>query len=401
MTSTTAKVTSTTSPAKGKAATTTPTTAPTTTTTSLAQGICNLSSTQQELYLPPGGNSHGVTPASSDTAGATVVLPDYAGYAYGRYVLGPAEMSGSIIKTATANLNSQTDQWEVDISFTGKGSSLFNKYAASHYQCYVQDESNPPYCALQATSSMPRWSRPRPSRRPRSPGAPPSTARRPTRSLPRRRPTWPGPELRVPAGALRGPGHSNVSPQIGTASLNAGAIAGAVAVLLVLIYLIIYYRALGLVVVIGICMSGAFIYAITTLLSATEGLALTLSGVIGLIVSVGVTADSCVVYFERLKEEIRIGRTVRTSVEKGFNRAFRTILAADFSSFIAALVLYTLTVGNVRGFAFFLGLATLLNVVTTYFFTRPLVIMMGRRAAFGKGGVLGVSRGLGAGAMGA
>ncbi len=173
------------------------------------------------------------------------------------------------------------------------------------------------------------------------------------------------------------------------------------AVFLVLIYLIIYYRALGLVVVIGICMSGAFIYAITTLLSATEGLALTLSGVIGLIVSVGVTADSCVVYFERLKEEIRIGRTVRTSVEKGFNRAFRTILAADFSSFIAALVLYTLTVGDVRGFAFFLGLATLLNVVTTYFFTRPLVILMGRRAALSGGGVLGVSRGLGAGAMGA
>ncbi|MGO9661464.1 MAG: protein translocase subunit SecD [Acidimicrobiales bacterium] len=402
VTSTTAKVTSTTSPAKGKAATTTPTTAPTTTTTSLAQGICNLSSTQQELYLPPGGNSHGVTPASSDTAGATVVLPDYAGYAYGRYVLGPAEMSGSIIKTATANLNSQTDQWEVDISFTGKGSSLFNKYAASHYQCYVQDESNPPYCALQAIALEATVEAAPAIEAASFPGgatingstSDPFTATQASDlalalsygSLP----------VRFVAQDI-----SNVSPQIGTASLNAGAIAGAVAVLLVLIYLIIYYRALGLVVVIGICMSGAFIYAITTLLSATEGLALTLSGVIGLIVSVGVTADSCVVYFERLKEEIRIGRTVRTSVEKGFNRAFRTILAADFSSFIAALVLYTLTVGDVRGFAFFLGLATLLNVVTTYFFTRPLVIMMGRRAALGEGGVLGVSRGLGAGAMGA
>ena len=137
--------------------------------------------------------------------------------------------------------------------------------------------------------------------------------------------------------------------------------------------------------------------SITTLLSETSGLALTLSGVIGLIVSVGVTADSCVVYFERLKEEIRSGRTVRTSVEKGFGRAFRTILAADFSSFIAALILYILTVGDVRGFAFFLGLATLLNVVTTYFFTRPLVILHrppgppSARPAF-----LGVSRGLGA-----
>ncbi len=399
-TTTVAPVTSTTA-ASTQGGTTTSTTAPTTTTTSLGSAICNLSSTDQELYLPPHGNNHGVTPASFDNGDTTVVLPDYAGYAYGRYVLGPAEMSGSIIKTAAANLNSQTDEWEVDISFTGKGSALFNKYAAAHYQCYVQDESNPPYCALQAIElDATVESDPAIEAASFNGGATingstsdPFTATQASDlalalsygSLP----------VRFVAQDI-----SNVSPQIGTASLDAGAIAGAVAVLLVLIYLIIYYRALGLVVVIGICMSGAFIYAITTLLSATEGLALTLSGVIGLIVSVGVTADSCVVYFERLKEEIRIGRTVRTSVEKGFNRAFRTILAADFSSFIAAMVLYTLTVGDVRGFAFFLGLATLLNVVTTYFFTRPLVILMGRRAALGEGGVLGVSRGLGAGAMG-
>jgi preprotein translocase subunit SecD len=398
-TTTVAPVTSTTA---AKGATTTTTTASTTTTTSLGSAICNLSSTEQELYLPPHGNSHGVTPASDDNGDATVVLPDYAGYAYGRYVLAPEEMTGSIIKTAAANLNSQTDQWEVDISFTGKGSSQFNKYAATHYQCYVEDESNPPYCALQAIElDATVESDPAIEAASFNGGATingstsdPFTATQASDlalalsygSLP----------VRFVAQDI-----SNVSPQIGTASLDAGAIAGAVAVFLVLIYLIIYYRALGLVVVIGICMSGAFIYAITTLLSATEGLALTLSGVIGLIVSVGVTADSCVVYFERLKEEIRIGRTVRTSVEKGFNRAFRTILAADFSSFIAALVLYTLTVGDVRGFAFFLGLATLLNVVTTYFFTRPLVILMGRRAALSGGGVLGVSRGLGAGAMGA
>jgi preprotein translocase subunit SecD len=400
-TTTTAPVTATTA-SKGKGGTTTSTTAPTTATTvSLASQICNLSSTEQAFYLPPNGNSHGVTPADDDTMDATVVLPDYAGYAYGRYVLGPAEMTGSIIKTAAANLNSQTDQWEVDISFTGAGSTLFNKYAATHYQCYVQDEANPPYCALQAIElDATVESDPAIEAASFNGGATingstsdPFTSQQASDlalalsygSLP----------VRFVAQDI-----SNVSPQIGTASLNAGAVAGAVAVLLVLIYLIIYYRALGLVVVIGICMSGAYIYSITTLLSQTSGLALTLSGVIGLIVSVGVTADSCVVYFERLKEEIRIGRTVRTSVEKGFNRAFRTILAADFSSFIAALVLYTLTVGDVRGFAFFLGLATVLNVITTYFFTRPLVIMMGRRAALGEGGILGVSRGLGAGAMG-
>ena len=405
-TSTTAKSTSTTAPvtgttsAQGKGGTTTSTTAPTTTTTSLGSAICNLSSTQQELYLPPRGDNHGVTPADLDTTDATVVLPDYAGYAYGRYVLGPAEMTGSIIKTAVANLNSQTDQWEVDISFTGAGSNLFNKYAASHYQCYVQNTANPPYCALQAIElDATVESAPAIEAASFNGGATINgSSSNPFTSL-----QASNLALALSYGSLPvrfvAQDISNVSPQIGTASLNAGGIAGAVAVLLVLIYLIIYYRALGLVVVIGICMSGAYIYAITTLLSATEHLALTLSGVIGLIVSVGVTADSCVVYFERLKEEIRTGRTVRTSVEKGFNRAFRTILAADFSSFIAALVLYTLTVGDVRGFAFFLGLATLLNVITTYFFTRPLVIMMGRRAALGEGGILGVSRGLGAGAM--
>jgi preprotein translocase subunit SecD len=399
-TSTTAKATSTTAPTS-RTAPTTSTTAPTTTTTaSPASQICNLSSSEQPFYMPPHGDDQGVTPASWDSTGATVVLPDYAGLAYGRYVLGPAEMSGSIIKTAAANLNSQTDEWEVDITFTGAGSNLFNKYAANHYECYIQNKSNPPYCALQAIElDATVESAPAIEAASFNGGATingstsdPFTATQAQNlalvlnygSLP----------VRFVAQDI-----SNVSPEIGTASLDAGGIAGAVAVLLVLIYLIIYYRALGLVVVIGICMSGAYIYAITTLLSETEHLALTLSGVIGLIVSVGVTADSCVVYFERLKEEIRIGRTVRTSVEKGFNRAFRTILAADFSSFIAALVLYTLTVGDVRGFAFFLGLATLLNVITTYFFTRPLVILMGRRAALGEGRVLGVSRGLGAGAV--
>ena len=123
---------------------------PGTTTMAPTSGSCNLSSTDQEHYMPPHGDSHGVTLAPFDTANATVVLPDYAGYAYGRYVLGPAEMTGSVIKTAVANIDPLTDQWEVDVTLTAAGSTLFNKYAAAHYQCYVEDESNPPYCALQA-----------------------------------------------------------------------------------------------------------------------------------------------------------------------------------------------------------------------------------------------------------
>ena len=118
--------------------------------TVLGQQICSLSAAQQPLYSPPHGTSHGVTPAEWDLAGSTVVLPYYAGFQYGRYVLGPAEMTGSIIKSAAATLNPQTDQWEVDLTFTSRGSAEFNKYAAAHYACYQQDPSNPPYCALQA-----------------------------------------------------------------------------------------------------------------------------------------------------------------------------------------------------------------------------------------------------------
>jgi preprotein translocase subunit SecD len=389
--------TSTTSPA------TTSTTAPSKPITSTAVGtqICSLTSAEQPVFNPPHGTSHGVTPAEWDLAGSTVVLPlvgtgGSPAFADGRYVLGPAEMSGSIIKSAAANLNSQTDQWEVDLTFTSRGSTEFNKYAAAHYACYQQDPSNPPYCALQAieldavVQSAPAIE---------AASFPGGATISGSSSNPFTQQQAQNLALALSYGSLPvrfvPQDISSVSPQIGTDSLKAGAIAGALAVLLVLLYLIIYYRALGLVVVVSICVSGALLYAITTLLSYTEGLALTLSGVIGLIVSVGVTADSCVVYFERLKEEIRGGRTVRTSVEKGFRRAFRTVLAADFSSFIAAFILYTLTVGDVRGFAFFLGLATLLNVVTTYLFTRPLVILIGRRASVSEGGFLGVNRGLG------
>ncbi|MCL6092198.1 MAG: protein translocase subunit SecD [Actinobacteria bacterium] len=398
-----------TKPATGKVSATTTTVPSTTTTTTLSDHICSLTTSQQQSYMPPHGDAHGLTPADWDNAGSTVVLPYYYDFVKGqyksdaRYVLGPAQMTGGIVKSAAANLNSSTGEWEVDLSFTGKGSREFNNYAASYYSCYRQDPSNPPvavqcppYGALQAIEldgviqSAPAIEASSYNGAATISGSStnPFTSKQ-AQSLANAL-TYGSLPVRLVTQTI-----DNVSPTIGTQSLRAGAIAGAVAVLLVILYLVGYYRALGLIVVLGICVSGALIYAITTLLSATSNLALTLSGVIGVIGSVGVTADSCVIYFERLKEDIRSGRTVRTSVERSFSRAFRTILAADFSSFIAALILYALTVGDVRGFAFFLGLATLLNIVTTYFFTRPLVILIGRRSV-GEGGVLGVGRGLGA-----
>jgi len=146
----------------------------------------------------------------------------------------------------------------------------------------------------------------------------------------------------------------------------------------------------------GLFVSGALMYSLVALLGETSGLALSLAGATGIIVSVGVTVDSYVVYFERLKDEIRAGKTVRSSVDRGFTRAYRTILAADLVSLIGATLLYLLSVGSVRGFAFFLGLSTILDLIVAYMFTRPMVVLLGRNRLFTEARWLGVARGLAA-----
>jgi len=187
-----------------------------------------------------------------------------------------------------------------------------------------------------------------------------------------------------------------VSATLGEDSLRAGIIAGVVGVALVALYMVVYYRALGLVVIMGMAVWGSLLFTVVSWLGQAQGLALTLAGVTGIIVSVGVTVDSYVVYFERLKDEVKAGRTLRTSTERAFKRAFRTILTADISSFLGASVLWWLTVGSVRGFAFFLGLATILDVIVAWFFTRPMVTMLSRNPTFTDAPFLGVARGLAA-----
>jgi preprotein translocase subunit SecD len=197
--------------------------------------------------------------------------------------------------------------------------------------------------------------------------------------------------------ALNTPTYTTVSPTLGKSSLQAGLLAGLLGLLLVMIYTIVYYRSLGIVVVLGLVTTGALIYAIISLLGETSAsLTLDLSGMTGLIVSVGITVDSYIVYFERLKDEVRAGRSVRSSVDRGFKSAYRTILSADAVSFLGALVLWLLSIGAVRGFAFMLGLSTLVDVITAYCFTRPLVILLGRNRVFTDARVFGVARGLAA-----
>jgi len=186
----------------------------------------------------------------------------------------------------------------------------------------------------------------------------------------------------------------SVSPSLGTDQLEAGIAAGIIGLALVALYMLLFYRLLGVVVILGLILAAMAIYSLISYLGATIGLTLTLAGVTGLIVSVGVTVDSYVVYFEKLKDEVRSGRTVRSSVDRAFDKSFKTILAADLVSLIGAAVLYGLAIGSVRGFAFFLGISVLLDLAISYFFMAPMVSLMAQRAELVRVKKIGIAAGL-------
>ena len=178
---------------------------------------------------------------------------------------------------------------------------------------------------------------------------------------------------------------TTVSPTLGNDQLRAGLIAGALGLALVTVFLLFYYRALGLVAALSLGVAGVMLYFLMIALGNAIGFTLTLAGVAGIIVAIGITADSFIIYFERIRDEIRDGRTLRQATDAGWIRARRTILAADFVSLLGAVVLYILSVGNVRGFAFALGLTTLVDVVVAFLFTRPTVVLFGRTGWMQKG----------------
>ena len=332
--------------------------------------------------LPEPLSPEGTTPREADVAESQVVLPQLDdGDVVARYLLGPTELTGRVIDTARAEFAESGQGWQVTFNTTGAGEGEFDDLAARNVGrqvAIVLDgvvRSAPTFqeAAFQGRGVISG-----------------DFTEGEARDL----------ALVLRFGALpvelERQQVQTVSASLGRDSLRAGLAAGVVGLGLVLLYMVLYYRALGLVVLLGLAVSAALMYSIIALLGRTSGLALSLSGVVGIIVSVGVTVDSYVVYFERLKDEVRSGRTIRSSVDRGFSRAFRTILAADAASFIGAALLYLLTVGPVRGFAFFLGLSTLLDVVVAFFFTRPLVALLGRNRLFTEARWLGVARGLAA-----
>jgi preprotein translocase subunit SecD len=177
----------------------------------------------------------------------------------------------------------------------------------------------------------------------------------------------------------------DISPQLGGDQLQRGLLAGAIGLLLVVAYSLFQYRALGLVTVSSLLIAAALTYAAVTLLGWSTGFRLTMAGVTGLIVAIGITADSFIIYFERVRDEVRDGRQLRAAVETGWVRARRTILISDAVNFLAAAVLYVLAASNVRGFAFTLMLTTIIDIVVVMLFTHPLLSILANTKFFGEG----------------
>lgn len=325
--------------------------------------------------LPPADPNGTVTPPERDDPTQPVILSelDRNGKEVRRYYLGPVAFTGSIINGAQAELNTGSSRWEVVVDVKG-GAGGLDQLNALAAQCIQQAQTCPTnQMAIVLDSvvkSAPVFQTANFSQGLSISGA---FSEREAKDL----------ALVLRYGALpvklEPQAVQTVSATLGRDSLRAGVIAGLIGVGLVMTLMVLYYRWLGLVVLAGLAVSGSLLWSLVSYLGETRGLALTLAGATGIIVSVGVTVDSYVVYFERLKEEVRLGKTLRSSAERGFTNAYRTIIAADLVSLLGAGTLYLLTVGSVRGFAFFLGLSTLLDLVVAYFFTRPLVALISRR----------------------
>lgn len=314
--------------------------------------------------------------AATPTPEGGVVVPSKDGVAL--YTLGPVGFTGDALSSAEASLQ---NNWAVNVTVRGRYKDEAN---AAFNACYNADATCPPQGADETGTSR---------------GAIAIVLDGQVLSAP----TVNGPDLAADNFTISGNfdqaeakelalvlrygslpvefeqvALQQVSATLGTDSLHAGLVAGAVGIAAVALYMLLYYRGLGLVVVAGLAVWGGLMFGVVNWLSSNQGLALTLSGIIGIVVSVGTTVDSYVVYFERLKDEVRSGRSIRSSTERGFQSAIRTIITADVASFIGAFLLWYLTVGPVRGFAFFLGISVVLDLIVAYMFTRPVVALLSR-----------------------
>jgi preprotein translocase subunit SecD len=333
---------------------------------------------------PPSTLPGGITPPEDDLADATVVLPDINDPPE-VFVLGPTALTGEGVASADAFFDQRSGAYSVQLDLTGSGSDAFDALAAQCHGGLAECPSGRLAIVLDGlVQSAPVVQQSSYQGEVSITGDFTQTEAEDLATVLR--------YGRLPV-QLEPQAVQTVSATLGKDSLRAGVIAGLIGIGLVLLFMLAYYRGLAIVVIGGLMVSAAILFVIISLLSRTSGLALTLAGATGIIVSVGVTVDSYVVFFERIKDDTRAGRSLKASAERGFQGAWRTIVAADVVSLIGAGVLWWLSVGSVRGFAFFLGLSTLIDLVVSWFFTRPAVILLSQSEHFAGSKVLGVRRG--------
>ena len=310
----------------------------------------------------------------SDAPTDTIVSCDRAGL--NKYILAPAEVLGRQISKASAGIDTQGgNAWYVSLTFNGEGTTAFGALTA-RVTSLVEPLNQVAIVLDGLVVSSPRITEAIPSGNAQITGSFTQLEAQDLANVLK----YGALPLAFDRGEVQ-----QVSPTLGADQLNAGLLAGGLGLGLVLLYSLLYYRGLGLVTVGSLIIAGSLVYLLFLLLGKWIGFTLTLAGIAGAIVAIGVTADSFIIYFERIRDEIREGRSLRTAVETGWGRARRTILVADFVSIIAAVLLYFFAVGGVRGFAFTLGLTTLVDLIVVFVFTKPIVTMLARVNFFASG----------------
>jgi preprotein translocase subunit SecD len=350
-----------------------------------------------KLVCTPGANANTVDESWKATVGYTAagdqwddltsqtVSCDASG---NKYVLGPAVVEGNQLTAESAGLESNSAQWVVNLTLNGAASKAFGTLTTKQYDTYYPDAStNEDDLVLDTTAIVLDGD---------VQSAPETEAALTTGSF-----TISGGGTGftqaeatqlvniLKYGAL--PLNfviqdvQSISPQVGHSSLDAGLLAGVLGLILVIIYLFYYYRGLGLVSVSSLLIASLLAYFSVVLLSRYQNFTMSLSAIAGLVVAIGITADSFIVYFERLRDEVRDGKTLRPAVEAGWKRARRTILVSDTVSFLAAVLLYHFAVSDVQGFAYTLGLTTIIDVVVVFLFTKPMVTLLAGTKFFSSG----------------
>jgi preprotein translocase subunit SecD len=312
--------------------------------------------------------------SGADSPSDVIVACDRSGSS--KYILAPAEVLGRQVSKASAGIDQQgTSAWYVMLTFNGEGTSAFG--ALTSRVTSLPSPQNQVAIVLDGlVVSAPVINEAIPSGNAQITGSFSQVEANDLANVLK----YGALPLAFDRGEVQ-----QVSPTLGADQLEAGLLAGALGIGLVFLFSILYYRALGLVTVLSLVIAGLLLYLLFLVLGEAIGFTLTLAGIAGSIVAIGITADSFIVFFERIRDEAREGRSLRSAVESGWARARHTIIVADMVSIISAVLLYFFAVGGVRGFAFALGLTTLIDLLIVFAFTKPMVTIIAKSKFFSSG----------------